>query len=36
MNSALQDLKWGFMMMERGIIDVKVRRKYPNNSHGVL
>ncbi|XP_048752602.2 atrial natriuretic peptide receptor 1-like isoform X2 [Ostrea edulis] len=23
MNSALQDLKWGFMMMERGIIDVK-------------
>lgn len=24
MNSALQDLKWGFMMMERGIIDVKV------------
>lgn len=24
MNSALKDLGWGFMTMERGIIDVKV------------
>lgn len=27
MNTALEELKWGFMMMERGIIEVKVCTK---------